>query len=369
MLRISLAVLSTTLGNTQMKKSLLALAVLGAFTGIASAQTSVTIYGVADAGITREDNGSGHLFRLDSGNQSGSRLGFKGNEDLGGGLSAQFLLEQGFNIDNGSATDVNRTAFNRQAYLGLTGAFGQIRLGRQKSVMYDTLTAIDPFGIADKGGIDRLFMKNLGAARLRTDNTVAYFTPNLSGFTGQVTGSFGEVPQQTPAGVNIPGGGSRAGRQFGVSLNYAAGPLFVTLDHSSVRNAPVIGAPAVPAFVSDTAKGSLLGATYDFGVVKAHGAFGIERGIGNVNNHDYMLGATIPFGASAVQLDYIRKDDRSNANNQGAKQYAVGYTYALSKRTNFYSSYTRTQQDAAASYVGLTGQTDKVLNAGIRHTF
>ena len=120
-----------------MKKSLVALAVLSAFAGIASAQTSVTVYGIVDAGVTREDSGLRTFNRLDSGNQSTSRLGFKGTEDLGGGLSAQFLLEQGFSLDNGAVQDSARTAFNRQAYIGLTGNFGQVRLGRQKTVMYD----------------------------------------------------------------------------------------------------------------------------------------------------------------------------------------------------------------------------------------
>ena len=340
-----------------MKKSLLALAVLGAFTGIASAQTSVTIYGVADAGITREDNSVTTVNRLDSGNQSGSRLGFRGTEDLGGGLSAQFLLEQGFNIDNGAAADAARTAFNRQAYVGLTGNFGQIRLGRQKTVMYDTLTALDPFAIADKGGINRLFMRNTGGAS-RSDNTIAYFTPNFSGFTGQVTYAFGEVA-----------GNNTAARQYGLSLNYAAGPLYLTLDYLNVNNTPVAATATTAAVGDDTAKSLLLGGTYDFGVVKGHAAFGTEKGLGIVDNRDYMLGVSIPFGASAVQLDYIKKQDRSSAGNQGAKQYAIGYTYALSKRTNFYSSYTNTQQDSGAAYVGVIGQTDKVLNAGIRHTF
>ena len=333
-----------------MKKSLLALEVLGAFTGVASAQTSVTIYGVVDEGLTRQDNGVEIVNRMDSGNQSTDRLGFKGNEDLGGGLSAQFLLEQGFLGDTGAVADATRGAFNRQAYLGLTGAFGQVRLGRQKTVMYDSLTAIDPFGIANKGGIDRLFMKNTGGAS-RSDNTVAYFTPNISGFTGQATYAFGE---QTTATSGIKGG-----RQYGASLNYAAGPLFVTADYLNVNDAAA----------ANRAKSTLLGATYDFGIVKAHGAFGLEKGVATVDNRDYMLGATVPFGASAVQLDYIKKQDRSAADNQGAKQYAVGYTYALSKRTNFYSTYTHTQQDAGAAYVGVAGQTDKVLNAGIRHTF
>ena len=365
-----------------MKKSLLALAVLGAFTGIASAQTSVTIYGVVDAGITREDNGVTTTNRLDSGNQSGNRLGFKGNEDLGGGLSAQFLLEQGFGLDNGALLQGGRT-FGRQAYVGLTGAFGQVRLGRQKTVMYDALTAIDPFGIANKGGMDRLFGTNTaenayangsvtgaGARTFgvgRSDNTIAYFTPTVSGFTGEVTYTLGEVANN-----------NQAGRQYGLSGNYAAGPLFLTADYLNV--ADNVG--------NKHAGFALFGGTYDFVVAKVHAAYGQEKGtfgpftppapgiagapasvLQSTNQRDYMLGATIPFGASAVQVDYVKKTDQNNT-NIGAKQYAVGYTYALSKRTNFYSSYTNTKFNNF-SYVqtGVANNTDRVINAGVRHTF
>jgi len=352
-----------------MKKSLLALAVLGAFTGIASAQTSVTIYGVADAGITRQDNGVSVVNRLDSGNQSGSRLGFKGTEDLGGGLSGQFVLEQGFNIDTGSVSDATRGAFNRQAYVGLTGPFGQVRLGRQKTVMYDALDAIDPFRISNRSGIDRLFLRNVGGAG-RADNQISYFTPTfVPGLTGQITYALGEQTN------------NQAGRSMGASLNYAAGPLFVTLDYLLVHNnflarqAPVAPQTAAnaPFFPDQTARGTLLGATYDFGVAKAHAAFGTEKGgFAGLNRRtdarDYMVGATIPFGASAVQVDYVKKQDRLG--NGDAKQYAAGYTYALSKRTNFYSSFTFTDQDAIAYVAGtVPNQIDRVINVGVRHTF
>ena len=353
-----------------MKKSLLALAVLGAFTGIASAQTSVTIYGVVDAGLTREDNGVQTVNRLDSGNQSGSRLGFKGNEDLGSGLSAQFLLENGFSVDTGALGN-GGLLFGRQAYVGLTGAFGQVRLGRQKTVMYDAMVAIDPFGIASKGGMDKLFGSNVdenantaGIQRGvgRSNNTIAYFTPAIfPGFVGEVTYTLGE---QT--------GNNSGARQYGVSLNYAAGPLFLTADYLNVNDTAG----------NNNAKSTLLGGTYDFGVAKAHAALGFDKGAVNVtgivtpanpssvDQRNYLLGATIPFGASAVQLDYIRKNDRTGQND-GAKQYALGYTYALSKRTNFYSSYTALRQ-YNFNYVGglaLTNQTDRIFNVGVRHTF
>ena len=356
-----------------MKKSLLALAVLGAFTGIASAQTSVTIYGVVDAGITREDNGVSRFVRLDSGNQSGSRLGFKGNEDLGGGLSAQFLLEEGFNIDTGSAGQ-NGLLFGRQAYVGLTGNFGQLRLGRQKTVMYDSILAVDPFGIANKGGMDRLFATN--TAELvntptvlrgvgRSNNTIAYFTPNVAGFTGEVTYTLGEQANN-----------NQFGRQYGVSLNYAAGPLFVTLDYLNVNSVPSTAALVANSIAESTARTTFLGATYDFGIAKAHAAYGVDKGsvnvsplVGGVDQRDYMVGVTVPFGASAVQADYIRKLDRSGQGGS-AKQYALGYTYALSKRTNFYSSYTGTNL-GNVNYVanGVPNQIDRILNVGVRHTF
>ena len=357
-----------------MKKSLVALAVLSAFAGIASAQTSVTVYGIVDAGITREDSGLRTFNRLDSGNQSTSRLGFKGTEDLGGGLSAQFLLEQGFSLDNGAVQDSARTAFNRQAYIGLTGNFGQVRLGRQKTVMYDALAAIDPFGIASKGGMDRVFMRNVGrntdlstAGAGRSDNTIAYFTPNLSGFTGQATYAFGEQANN-----------NRAGRQYGLSLNYAAGPLVATIDYLNAERIPAAATLLAPAVTAGNGRGTLIGATYDFGIAKAHAAYGIEKSSSviptvapeSTDNRDYMVGASVPFGASAVQVDYIKKIDRSGL-NAGAKQYALGYTYALSKRTNFYSSYSAIHQ-GSINYAGATGdanQIDRIINLGVRHTF
>ena len=282
-------------------------------------------------------------------------------------------LEEGFNVDTGSLGQ-NGLLFGRQAYVGLTGAFGQVRLGRQKTVMYDAVLAVDPFGIANKGGMDRLFVTNTSelvntATAIRgvgrSNNTIAYFTPNVAGFTGEVTYTLGEQANN-----------NQYGRQYGISLNYAAGPLFVTLDYLNVNSVPVV-APLVVNSISDsTARTTFLGATYDFGIAKAHAAYGIDKGsvnvspaVGGVDQRDFMVGATIPFGASAVQVDYIRKLDRAGQ-NAGAKQYALGYTYALSKRTNFYSSYTGTNLNSV-NYVanGVPNQIDRVLNLGVRHTF
>lgn len=126
-----------------MKKSLLALAVLGAFAGAASAQTNVTIYGVVDAGITHENGAAGSVTKLATGVQSGNRLGFKGTEDLGGGLKANFQIENGFNLDTG--TQRQGALFGRQAYVGLSGNFGAINLGRQYNPVFNALDSIDPW--------------------------------------------------------------------------------------------------------------------------------------------------------------------------------------------------------------------------------
>ena len=131
-----------------MKKSLLALAILGAFAGAASAQTSVTLYGVVDGGIAYEDNGTaaGSVLRVENGGQSTSRFGFKGTEDLGGGLSALFVLENGFLVGTGAMSTAN-VLFNRQSWVGLKGGYGTTRLGRQETLVYAAYNkGFDPFG-------------------------------------------------------------------------------------------------------------------------------------------------------------------------------------------------------------------------------
>ncbi len=133
-----------------MKKSLLALAVLGAFAGAAQAQSSVTIYGIVDTGITYTSKvatgtGTGSKFAVNSGNIQGSRIGFKGVEDLGGGLSAVFQLETGFTNDNGglqgSDAVTSSNLFRRKSVVGLSGGFGTVLLGRQTD-FEDTIYSI-----------------------------------------------------------------------------------------------------------------------------------------------------------------------------------------------------------------------------------
>jgi predicted porin len=336
-----------TFGDYSMKKSLLAFAVLSAFAGAASAQTNVTIYGVVDIGLAREDNGVNTSTRMDSGNQSGSRLGFKGTEDLGGGLSAVFAIENGFSADTGTLGQGGRI-FGRQAWVGLNGGFGSVKLGRQYTPIFGALDTIDPFGTGLTGGgsgITSLF----NGHGVRMDNTINY-SISANGFSGQAAYGFGEVA-----------GNTSASRQYGLSLGYANGPITVVLAHHNTNGA----APAVL-----NAKTTLLGGTYNFGPVTLHGAYALNKGDAGLDTRDAMLGVSAPVGAAGtVMVDYLRKNDK-NFNNSNAAQVAVGYTHSLSKRTNLYTSYSRNTNDSAVAYNAAgNGLTDTLFNVGIRHKF
>jgi predicted porin len=324
-----------------MKKSLLALAVLGAFAGIASAQTNVTVYGLVDLGIASERGAAGTKNSLQSGIPSGSRLGFRGTEDLGGGLKANFVLESGFNADTGTLTNAN-TLFSRQATVGLSGGFGAVNFGRRNTPFFNALDAVDPMATRLAGSATNLF----ATTGLRMNNSVIYTSPNLSGFTGEVAYGFGEVA-----------GNSSANRQIGASLGYANGPLTVALAHHKADNATG----------TDSLKNTLLTGKYDFGVAAAHLAYARNKGLG-VDSNDWLVGATVPFGASAVVVDYIRKNDKTAA-NQDAHQWALAYTYSLSKRTSLYTSYANVTNDNGAAYTTIGGYGDREFNVGLRHAF
>lgn len=326
-----------------MKKSFLALALMSAFSGAAFAQSSVTIYGIVDMGVVRDDNGSGAKTSLDSGVQNSSRLGFKGVEDLGSGLKANFVLEMGLKADTG-ASDQGGLAFGRQAYVGLSGDFGSVNLGRQKSVTYDIGDNVDPFHINLAGNMDRLFKTST-----RTDNAITYSTNSLSGFVGSLQYGFGEVA-----------GNNSGNRKVGVSGVYAAGPVYAAIAYEKLNDAAGNDANA--------GKKTFVGGTYDFTVVKAHAAYETIKG-GTNDERIWMIGATVPFGPGAFVADFTQAKNKAVANADG-KQFAIGYTYDLSKRTGIYTSFSRTTNDNNGKYnVAAAGQTDKLLNVGIRHKF
>jgi predicted porin len=303
-----------------MKKSLAALALLGSVAGTAFAQTNVNIYGIIDAGLVREFGsniatpGAGSSLKLTSGVQSGSRIGFKGTEDLGGGLTANFTLENGFQTDTGHI-DQQGQLFGRQAWVGLAGNnWGAVNLGRQYAPIFIALDSIDPFGTGLAGTSTNLF-----GTVVRMNNTVKYSTPNISGLTADLAYGLGEVA-----------GSTSASRQIGLSATYANGPIYGTFAHQNINDATN----------TNKTKLTLLGGMYDLGVVKAHLAYETEKNDAVLDQRDWLLGVSAPLGAGTVMASYMHKDDKAAA-NRDANQLALGYSHALSKRTNLYTSIAR----------------------------
>ncbi len=371
--------------ETIMKKSLIALAVLGAAAGLAQAQSAVGIYGIIDAGLVHERGGAaGNVTKLSSGIGSASRLGFRGSEDLGGGWSANFVLEAGPRVDTGEL-DVPGSIFNRQAYVGFRhNDLGALTLGRQYTPYYLTLSTVgDPFGAGYAGTAKNLFPA--GGNNTRTSNAFVYTSPVMSGVSGELLYALGE--QQ---------GSAAAGRQLGFALTYAQGPLNARIAYSRRNNDITAAAgaamvPPVPAADHDSARNTVVAANYDFGVARAYAAFGFDKGFNSgllpnsgtpyggvkatpsTDAREWLLGASVPIdAANTVLASYIRKDDRTFL-NQDAHQWALGMTHALSKRTSLYAAYAKIINRRGAGYtVGNNtevGSGSSAVNLGVRHTF
>lgn len=359
-----------------MKKTLISLAVLAAATGAAHAQSNVTIYGIVDAGIVAERGGAaGNVTKVTSGVGSASRLGFRGTEDLGGGNSAIFVIESGVKIDTGEQ-DTSGVFAQRQAFVGLKSKdLGTVTLGRQYTMLYNALTQVmDPFGAGYAGSAKNLFPT--AGILTRTSNAVVYNSPSFSGFSVDAEYALAEIQ-----------GDSTAGRQLGLGLNYAQGPLAVRLVHNNKNNDTVTNGVTKDG---ENGKNTLLAAAYDFGVVKAHFGYEKDKGpnsspIPNANNpfglkvaptastdsSVWMLGATVPVGLGNIIASYTDKDDK--VKNQDATQYAIGYLHSLSKRTTAYVAYAKIKNKNGAGYtVGNNteaGSGDKAFNLGVKHTF
>ena len=349
--------------------------ILALGSAVAHAQSSVTIYGIADAAIVGERGGSaGNVTKVTSGAASASRLGFRGTEALGDGLSAFFTLETGAKIDTGEV-DAAGTIFNRQALVGLKGKFGQVALGRQYTPYHTTLVILDPFGTGYAGTSKNLFPDS--GTNIRTSNTITYASPVLRGIDAQLAYSVGEQAD------------SSAGRQFGGVIGYAAGPLVVRLAYNS-KNADVPASGTAAAISRSLGRNTLLGATYNFGWARLHAAYGVDKGynaapLANANNpyggvrptpstdgRDYLLGVSAPVANGTLMFSVMHKDDRTNF-NQDASSWGIGYLYDLSKRTGLYAAYAHIRNRNGAGYTvnnnTESGSGNTGYNLGIRHTF
>jgi predicted porin len=336
-----------------MKKSILALAVLAGLAGAAQAQSSnVSIYGIADVGYVRDSGASaaGSTSTITSGGQSASRLGFKGREDLGGGMAAIFTLESGILMDTG-ASDQGGLLFGRQIFVGLQTGAGTVRLGRMYTPIYEARHAFDPFDGGFGGDYGRIFL----AGGKRANNAVVYDTPdNSSGIAFEGMYSVGEQA-----------GDAAKARQMGASASYKKGPMDFKLAWDSMNSNPVSPAPIVAT------RSTAIGGNYSFPIVKIFAVSQVNSSSAAValDTRDYLLGFSVPIGPSTVIGTYIKHDNRAAADSD-TKQFALGYTYALSKRSNLYTSYARLENDRLAKLqTAALGGTDRVFSAGIRHLF
>jgi len=343
-----------------MKKSLLALAVLTAVTGAASAQSSVTLYGKVDLGLVVDSgSASGKAVRIASGVTGGSRIGFKGVEDLGGGMKAAFQLETGYCADSAAGAPNFCTGSNqfmgRQAHGDLTGAFGAISAGRQYSLGFNNLSTIDPFGTGFAGQTNNssaagVYM--IDPSGIRLNNSATYSTPNMGGFTASVETALGE---QT--------GNWRANRETGAAVTYASGPVYAGFSFYDVGNSAGNGAAK---------KVYLLGGTWDLGVIKLHALGQRVTGPSTLDHANFMAGLTLPVAGGNVLASYTRHNDRTSA-DQDANQIGIGYLYPLSKRTSVYTAFARIQNlHGAAFLVGNAteqGTGNKAFNLGVVHNF
>ncbi len=358
-----------------MQKKLIALAVAGLVSAPAFAQSNVTVYGLVDVGVAyRSDNvasGVGSKTSVDSGQANGNRLGFRGTEDLGNGLKAGFVLEQGFFVDQG--TGRGDGAFSRQSFLSLAGGFGTVALGRMYTFQDNLKGAYDPFGNGTVGQAGNVY-----DADARYNNMVAYVSPSFSGLSvklgySNATGNNGSSAQ-SPATAGSTAATNEAlendgdVRAYMVAPTYTNGPLSVTLSYMQKKAHGITPNPKTKAW--DVA------ASYDFGMVKVAGMIG-NNDVDNGQDRDqYMLGLTAPVGkAGAVLASYTYAENTAVAGDPNARQWALGYTHAMSKRTGLYAVYADIKNDDG----GLGSQVGDASNGGqgyqegfqvgVRHSF
>ncbi|SFC81957.1 Outer membrane protein (porin) [Polaromonas sp. OV174] len=333
-----------------MKKLLVGLsAVLGS--GLSLAQSSVTVFGVLDSAleITKAD-GAPSLTRIISGANVPSRIGFRGNEDLGGGLSAAFWLEAGFFVDSGAGQLTNSTntpagstgagglTFNRRSTVSLLGPFGEVRLGRDVVPSSLNYVAFDPFGGNGIGNSSALMLSNgvfSTVTALRASNTVSYFLPsNLGGWYGQAMVALGENAANVAPGAT----GKHDGDYYGGRVGYRNAKLDVALAAGRTR----YELPATSTAVAGNSDRVNLGASYDFGVMRLLGLLSTERRArgtgGEGSNVSFSVGTIIPRGVSDFKLQYAQVKQNVIAGSNDARQYSAGWVYNLSKRTAFYTT-------------------------------
>ncbi|SEA17656.1 porin [Variovorax sp. YR216] len=348
--------------------ALAALCCAGAFTSVASAQSGLTLWGITDAWIGRSvhkssDSPTTRQTVLESGGAQVSRWGLKGTEDLGGGLAARFVLEQGFGVDTGAISKVSNSeqGFNRASYVALAGAAGEVRLGRMLTA-FDALRGstnhlYDSSGFASTG---QVWSASTTAAHglpavigsdymARGNNTAYYATPNVGPFRGSIGYSADEGASTATLNPRIWSG----------HMEYAAGPLRIGYGYQSDR------------YSTGKNNFQIVAGHYNFGPVRMVGAVQRqtdERVPGRPRSNEWEVGFDASFGASNIAIGYASAFtwDRGGIRVIDARGLSLMATYNLSARTRIYAGFRKRRTLRADRSVSLDASR---IGTGVMHRF
>lgn len=337
-----------------MKKTLIALAAVAA-SSAALAQSSVTLFGIMDVNVKNvsqklngvKDPATSFTSMSQDGTLS-SRLGVRGVEDLGGGMSASFWLEGALNPDDGTAGGLN---FQRRSTVSLSGGFGEVRLGRDYTPTFWNHTVFDPFGTVGVGSSISMYGTAAGgigmATAVRSNNLISYFTPNMSGFQAQLSYGFKETNAS-----------SSASDYAGLRLTYGAGPLALAFATAS---------EGVTAAALDVSRTNIAG-SYDLGFMKPMFNYTTSKEkTTDVKVTNLMIGLTAPVGPGLVKASYVRTEGEAGAAEADGSQFAIGYEYGLSKRTALYGNLATLKADAGL--INAAEVKRRSFEVGVRHAF
>lgn len=370
-----------------MKKSLLALAVAGAFSGAAFAQSSVTMFGIIDTGFGYfKGDGNGNQKVMRNSGLNSSRFGVRGSEDLGGGLKANFWAEMGMNTDDGSgqATNTNNQpsgtgtatagtqglTFNRRMFVGMSGGFGEFRLGRNYTPIFMQITSNDPFGTNGVGDTKIYATTGLTTTAapqtgVRASNQFEYLTPSgIGGVYVHAAYALGENASTA--------GNANDGRSLGGRVGWAGGPADISVAYNKTT------------YAQSATQGNYtvmgVGGTLTFGAFKPMFQYvrhEIDLAAGtDPERDDWLVGLLMTFGATDIRMSYNNYNIKSPAGTiDDARQIALGAVYNLSRRTAFYGTVAQ-MDNKSGGLAFATGRATTELGGktlgvdlGIRHSF
>ncbi len=371
-----------------MKKTLIALAVLGAAAGVAHAQSNVTIYGVVDTGYIKE---SGRDVRM--GENINNRIGFRGTEDLGGGLKATFELEKRFDLFDGTSGNSNTAGYKKASTtgansgkdwdgasnMGLAGDWGRVRFGRVNELTTETIRKFDPFY---QYGVGSMLLSSQRSARI--DKTARYDSPKWSGFSFGASYSLGQDTRNDSGTAVAKTGTHNDG--YGINLSYDNGPFMATANYSRVADsndsdtwniglAYKFGTARVMALYESTSDKGWTGGGNSNPVArdpaKNFGA-GLSQ---NVDSDLWLLGLEWDIGPGQLDasVQYMDFDPAAKGvKDADVYKYAIGYTYNLSKRTSAYAqvSYSDFDEKSAGKFISGDNRSDMWgVQLGMTHKF